>query len=242
MGTEEEDVDHTNFQRIIGSLRYLCNTILDLSYGVGIVSRHMQSPKVSHMNAVKRILHYLRGMCNLGIMFPYKKPLDEMKFVGFAYANWCGDREDRKSTAGHKFYCGEGPVSWNSVKELVVALSSCEAEYIAAAHVACQAAWLRMLLKEMNAEFVQPPTLFVDNKSAIDLAKHPSAHGKSKHIEMMFHFLREQVNDKKLEVEHCSTKDLSVDIFTKPLRLLDFVNSESLWELFGFNLWRHVEI
>jgi len=221
-GIEEEDVDHTEFRRIIGSLRYLCNTRPDLSYGVGIVSRHMQSPKVSHMNAVKRILRYLRGTCNLGIMFPCKKPRGEMKLVGFADADRCGDMEDRKSTAGHIFYYGKGLVSWNSVKEPVVALSSCEAEYIAVAQAACQAAWLRMLLKELNAELIQPPTLFVDNKSAIDLAKHPSAHGKSKHIEMRFHFLRKQVNDKKLEVEHCSTEDQSADIFTKPLKAARF--------------------
>lgn len=103
-----------------------------------------------------------------------------------------------------------------------MALSSYEAEYIAASLGACQALWLESLIDEMKLQNPKPMKLLIDNKSTINLAKHPVAHGRSKHIETRFHFLRDQVNKGKLELEHCSTEKEISDIFTKPLKANKF--------------------
>ena len=104
--------------------------------------------------------------------------------------------------------------SWIS-SYLVVALSSCEAEYIAACYPACQALWLDSLLEELKVEIQRPVRLYVDNKSTISLAMNPVAHGRSKHIETRFHFLREKVSKKQLDLRYCSTEMQLADIFTK---------------------------
>lgn len=101
------------------------------------------------------------------------------------------------------------PISRGSKKEAVVALSSCEAEYIAASMAACQAT----LMQELKMKGEEPIKLLVDNKSAIYLAKPPISHGRNKHIETRFHFLRDQVNIEKLILEYCST-----NVLTKPLK------------------------
>lgn len=103
-----------------------------------------------------------------------------------------------------------------------MALSSCEAKYIVASMSACQAMWLEALLKELSFEGTKPMRLLVDNKSTIDLAKHPIAHGRSNHIEIRFHFLRDQVNKDKLELANCRLEEQVVDVLTKPLKVAKF--------------------
>lgn len=139
--------------------------------------------------------------------------------IGYSDADWCGDKDDRKSTAGYCFFLGKAPISWCSKKELVVALS------IAAAMSACQAAWLDALMNELSIKEEgkeEAVTLKVDNQSAINLAKHPVSHGRSKHIEARFHFLREKVTKEKLILEHCKTKMQFADAMTKPLKIETF--------------------
>jgi hypothetical protein len=113
-------------------------------------------------------------------------------------------------------------VIWASQKQRVVALSSCEAEYIASANAACQGIWLSRLLGELLN--IKAPTvkLLVDNKSAIALSKNPVHHDKSKHIDTRFHFIRDCVEKGEVDVNHVSTKDQLVDILTKTLGRIRF--------------------
>jgi len=113
---------------------------------------------------------------------------------------------------------GVAPISWSSKKQSIVALSTCEVEYVAATMSACQAVRLDTLLQELKINESDGVKLFVDNKSAINLPKNPTSHGRRKHIETRFHYLRDQVNKEKPEVEYCSTFDQLVDILTKPLK------------------------
>ncbi|XP_027340865.1 uncharacterized protein LOC113854179 [Abrus precatorius] len=214
----EEPVDPAVYRKMVGSLRYLCHTRPDLNHSVGLISRFMQEPKQSHMTAAKRILRYLRGTTEFGILFSRNTNHEDMKLIGFSDSDWCGDKGDRKSTAGYIFFIEGAPISWSSKKEPVVALSSSEAEYIAAAEAACQAAWLEKLMNELKIKLKSKTTLMVDNKSAIDLAKNPICHGKSKHIKTRFHFLRDQVNQGKLNVDFCKLEFQLADIFTKALK------------------------
>ncbi|RDY12355.1 Copia protein, partial [Mucuna pruriens] len=200
--TDEEQVDPTHYRSIVRCLRYLCNTRLDLNFNVGLVSRFMQEPRKSHLLVAKRILRYVQGTVDFGILLPKGEVVVELELVGYSDSNWCGDKQDRKALQG-------ALISWSSTKELVVALSSCEFEYIAASEIACQAMWLDALLGELFEE---------DNKSVIDLARHPASHRRSKHIETRFYFLREQVSSKKLKIEHCRTEIQFANIFTKALK------------------------
>ncbi|MCH93923.1 copia-type polyprotein, partial [Trifolium medium] len=133
-----EEVNATLYKQIVGSLRYLCNSRPDLSFAVGVVSRFVDTPKQSHLTAVKRIMRYVQGTMNYGILFPRCVNNAVDKLEGFSDSDWCGDRVDRRSTTGYIFKYLNAPISWCSRKQPVIALSSCEAEYIACAFAACQ--------------------------------------------------------------------------------------------------------
>ena len=140
-------------------MRYLCNTRPDISFAVGLINRFMDNPKASHWAVAKRILRYLKGTLSYGVLFT--KDSDQTAFtdlvgisesttmlMGFSDSDWCGDKVENKSTTGYLFKFLGAPISWCSKKQHVVALSSCEVEYIAACYAACQALWLDSLLEE----------------------------------------------------------------------------------------------
>ena len=124
---------------------------------------------------------------------------------------------------GYVFFLSGVPICWCSKKQDVIALSTCEAEYISACSAACQANWITHLLEELNVKMSGTVELLVENKSAIDLAKNPVSHGRSKHIETKFHFLRDQVNKDKIDLKHCKTDLQVADIMTKALKIDRFM-------------------
>ncbi|XP_058755078.1 secreted RxLR effector protein 161-like [Vicia villosa] len=148
--SDEDNVDPTHYRRIIGSLIYLCHTRPDLAYNVGMVSRFMQNPKVSYLTATNRILRYLKGTLDYVIFFPAANEGKECKLVDYTDSSWCSDAKDRKSTTGYVFMLGGAPVAWSLRKEPVVALPSCEAEYIVASLCVCQAMWIVNLVEDQR--------------------------------------------------------------------------------------------
>ena len=132
--------------------------------------------------------------------------------------------DDRKSTSGYAFFMGKTVFTWQSKKQPIVALSTCEAEYVAASSCVCHAIWLRKLLKEMNITQDGPTKIRVDNKSAIELAKNPVHHERSKHIDVRFHFIRENIKNGEVELIHVPSQEQIADIFTKPLSINLFNN------------------
>ena len=228
MNEEEESVDPTLFKQIVGSLRYLCNSRPDIAYAVGIISRFMSEPRVSHLLAAKRVIRYFKGTLQYDILFPKCLNENSMELISYSNADWCGDRKDRKCTSGYLFKFLNAPISWCAKTQPVVALSTCESDYIAGCMAACQAVWLEDILKEMEIEVSRPIALFIDNKSAISLARNPVLRGRSKHIEAKFHFLREQVNKGALQIVDCSTELQLADIFTKALKVDKFIKLRSL--------------
>jgi hypothetical protein len=173
------------------------------------------------MQAVKRILRYLQGTIDYGVLYT-KAEEDQKRLVGYCDSDWSGDKVERKSTMGYVFTLFNCPISWSSKKQTVVALSTCEAEYISACNAACQGIWLQSLLQEMKIDVDHEVELMVDNKSAINLARNPIAHGRSKHIETKFHFLRDQVTKGKVKLSYCNTNDQMADVLTKPLKIERF--------------------
>jgi hypothetical protein len=214
-------VDATAYQSIIGSLRYLVNTRPNLAFAVGYVSHFLEEPREDHLAAVKKILCYVVGTCNWRLWFGRKKR-NQALLIGFSDANFAGDVDARKSTTGVIFLVNS-PITWQSMKQKVVAQSSCESEYIAAVNAMCQALWLARVLAEVQSSAPSTPLLRVDNKSTIALIKNPVLHGQSKHIEMKYHLVREYTKNGRIKVEFIMSEEQLGDILTKPLDRVKFL-------------------
>ncbi|KAL8087732.1 hypothetical protein AgCh_037766 [Apium graveolens] len=186
-----QSVNPTLFKSLVRSLRYLTFTRPDIMYAVGLVSRYMEKPKQDHFMAAKRILRYIKGTLDHGLFYTYSQ---DSKLVGYSDSDYGGDLDDGKSTSGYAFHIGSAIFSGSSKKQQTIALSTCEAEYMAAAAAcACQAMWLGYVLGKLNLVEEGPVKIYVDNKSAISLAKNPVSHSRSKHINIKYHFIREQI-------------------------------------------------
>ncbi|XP_047253748.1 secreted RxLR effector protein 161-like [Capsicum annuum] len=143
---------------------YLTATRPDIMSAVSLVSRYMECPTEMHLLAVKRILHYLQGTKDFGIFYTKGEKAD---LIGFTDSDYAGDQDSRKSTSAYVFMLGTMVVSWSSKKQTVVTLSSTEAEFVAATACACQAIWLRRILKELQFKMGSATMIFCDNNSAI---------------------------------------------------------------------------
>jgi hypothetical protein len=190
-------IDGTLYKQIVGSLMYLTATRPDLMFVVSLISMYMERPTETHLQAAKRVLRYVKGTVNFGLF--YKKG-GTKELVGYTDSDYAGDQNDRKSTSGHVFVLNDGVVSWSSKKQPVVTLSTTEAEFIAAASSACQAVWLRRILEKLNHCQHNPTVIHCDNISAIKLSKNPVMHGRSKHIDVRFHFLQNLIKDEVVEL------------------------------------------
>jgi hypothetical protein len=173
-------VDPIEYRRIVGALRYLVNTRPDIAFAMGYVSRFMEKPTTEHLVAVKCILRYVAGTVHLGCNYRRKKRI--VALLGYSDNDHGADVDGRKSTSGVLYFCGDNAITWQSQKQKVVALSSCEAEYIAAATASCQGIWLARLLAELKGEKPSTITLKIDNQSAIQLSKNPVFHDRSKRM------------------------------------------------------------
>mgnify|MGYP002413840545 FL=1 len=216
-----EEVDATQYRRLVGSLRYLTHTRPDLAFSVGYVSRFMERPTSEHQQAVKRIVRYIAGTLDHGLHYP--RCPGAAHFVGYSDSDHAGDIDTSKSTSGILLFLGKCLVSWQSVKQQVVALSSCEAEYIAASTACTQALWLARLLGDLLVQDTRTVQLLVDSKSALALAKNPVFHERSKHIRLRYHFIRSCVEEGSIEASYINTKDQLADLLTKPLGRVKFL-------------------
>lgn len=213
-------VDETFYKQIVGSLMYITATRPDLMFVVSLISRFMAQPTELHLQAAKRALRYLKGTVNYGIF--YRKGGNE-ELIAYTDSDYAGDMEDRKSTSGYVFMLSEGAVSWSSRKQPIVTLSTTEAEFVAAAACACQAVWMRRILEKLSHSQTGCTTVMCDNSSTIKLSKNPVMHGRSKHIDVRFHFLRDLTREGAVELIHCGTQDQVADLMTKPLKLDAFL-------------------
>ncbi|RVW66685.1 Retrovirus-related Pol polyprotein from transposon TNT 1-94 [Vitis vinifera] len=223
-------VDATKYKQLVGSLMYLTATRPDLMYVVCLISRFMASPTEMHLQAAKRVLRYLKGTVDLGVFYQKEGNGELMAYTDSDYA---GDVDDRKSTSGYVFLLSEGAVAWSSKKQPVVTLSTTEAEFVAAASCACQGVWMRRVLEKLGHSQGKCTTVLCDNSSTIKLSKNPVMHGRSKHIDVRFHFLRDLTREGVVELKHCGTQEQVADIMTKPLKLDVFLK---LRELLGVSV------
>jgi hypothetical protein len=209
-------VEAKMYRSLVGSLRYLVHTRPDISFAVGYVSRFMEKPRQEQLAAVKHLLRYIAGTVSHGLVYS-KFTKGNNRITGYSDSDFGGDVDERKSTTGVIFFLGQMVISWMSQKQKLIALSTCEAEYIAGAAGACQAVWLNRLLEELTGISPQQPILRMDNQSAIALSKNPVLHDRSKHIDTKFHFIRQCVEDGRLCLDYVQTQEQLADVLTKSL-------------------------
>ncbi|XP_019157555.1 PREDICTED: uncharacterized protein LOC109154145 [Ipomoea nil] len=206
--------DPTQYRSLAGALQYLTVIRPDLSYAVNRLCQHMHAPTTEHWGMLKRVLRYVKGTLNLGLRLCRSSSTDILAFSDFG---WAGYPDDRKSTGGFAiFYC-QNLVSWVFRKQRTTARSSTEAKYKALADVSAELTWLVSLLTELGFSPASPPKLWCDNLGATYLCANPVFHARTKHVEIDYHFVRNKVAKKELQVHFISTKDQLADIFSKGL-------------------------
>ena len=212
---QKEYVSKFPYQNIVGALLYLSiNTRPDISYAVGVLARFSKAPIFRACKALLRVLIYLRGTADRGIKFSGT----DLNLSGYSDADWAGDLDSRRSTTGYAIYAAGGPIAWQSKLQTTVAVSTMEAEYMAAFGAIQELIWTKGVISEMGFNYVDPMTLFMDSKSAMALAKNPTHHKRSKHIDIKYHWLREHTYENgTVELEHCITEDMVADVMTKAL-------------------------
>ncbi|GJY77949.1 ribonuclease H-like domain, reverse transcriptase, RNA-dependent DNA polymerase [Tanacetum coccineum] len=205
--TEGTMVNSTEYRSLIGCLRYLLHTRPDLSYSVGLLSRFMQEPREQHMKAIRQVLRYVKGTKDYGITYKHN---GGNKIHGYSDNSYGVNTQEGKGTTGIIFY------------------------YATAA--ATQALWLKRLLSKLTHSQEEKVTIQVDNKSAIALMKNPVFHGRSKHIDTKYHFIRECVEKEDIQIEFVNGEYQKADILTKALPKIKFL---TMRQLIGLKDLRH---
>src|SRR3984957_7798873 len=224
-----DNKQHDLYRSIIGALMYAANTTrVDIAHVVGQLSRYAASPCEHHLEASKHVLRYLKGTESLGLVFGINNStnnsdsLTTFNLVAYSDANWTGDLENRKSTTGTIIKFNGDVISWLSKKQSTIALSSAEAEYMALSATVCELLWYQMWIQEVfNIKLIG--SICCDNQAAIHLSSNDGMHGRSKHIDIRHHFIRDHVRSKTIVVKYVNTKKQQADLLTKMLGTSLFV-------------------
>ncbi|GJT37230.1 hypothetical protein Tco_0937095 [Tanacetum coccineum] len=208
---EADDVDVHLYRSMIGSLMYLTASRPDIMFAVCACSRFQVTPKTSHLNAVKRIFKYLKGKPNLGLWYPRESTFD---LEAYSDSDYAGANLDRKSTTGGCQFLGRRLISWQCKKQTIVATSTTEAEYVAAASCCGQVLWIQNQMLDYGFNFMNTK-IHIDNESTICIVKNPVYHSKTKHIEIRHHFIRDSYEKKLIRVEKIHTDFNVADLLTK---------------------------
>ncbi|KAH9668961.1 Integrase catalytic domain-containing protein [Citrus sinensis] len=209
---ERKEMSRVPYASVVGSLMFamIC-TRPDIAQAVG-----------AHWIIVKRILRYIRGTSDVALCYGGS----EFTVRGYVDSDFAGDLDKRKSTTGYVFTLAGAAVSWVSKLQTVVALSTTEAEYMAATQACKEAIWIQRLLEELGHKQQKIP-MFCDSQSALHIARNPAFHSRTKHIGVQYHFVREVVEDGSVDLQKIHTKENLADVLTKPINTDKFVWSRS---------------
>jgi phosphoribosyl-AMP cyclohydrolase len=207
---------HVPYASAVGSLMYeMVCTRPDIAHAMGVLRRYMLKPGKENWTTVKKVFRYLHGTTSYGLCYQGRSGLDRVVDIhSFVDAYWDGDLDCRRSTSGYVFNLFGGAISWMSKRQAVVALSTTEVEYMATTHASKEAVWLQRLYSGIGL-VQQVVRLDCDSQSAIFLAKNPTYHSKTKHIDVQYHFVRDMVEEKKVLLEKVDTLKNVVDSLTK---------------------------
>jgi hypothetical protein len=205
------------YQSAVGAIMYaMLGTRPDIAFAIMSLSQFCSNPGQPHWTGVNHLLHYLAGTVDYQLTYASDRQ-QSLSLYGFCDSDWASNQDDRRSVTGYVFMLGGGAVSWQAKKQTTVALSSVEAEYMAASQATKEALWWRMLLRELGMTATSATSLLSDSQGSIALSKNPEHHARSKHIAIRHHFVREQVAAGTIELRYISTDDMAADVLTKPL-------------------------
>ncbi|GJQ92266.1 putative ribonuclease H-like domain-containing protein [Tanacetum coccineum] len=232
---DADDVDEHLYRSMIGSLMYLTASRPDIMFAVCACARFQVSPKTSHLLAVKRIFRYLKGKPSLGLWYSKDSPLE---LVAYTDSDYAGATLDRKSTTGGCQFLGNRLISWQCKKQTVVATSTTEAEYVAAASCCGQVLWIQNQLLDYGYNFMNI-VIYIDNTSTICIIENHVQHSKTKHIEIRHHFIRDCNAKKLIQMAKIDTQLNVADLLTKGFdagRFQYLVSSIGMLNPYGPNL------
>jgi phosphopantetheinyl transferase (holo-ACP synthase) len=215
------------YQQAIGSLLYAALlTRPDIAYATSMLGRYASNPGPEHIKAVKRVFRYLKGSLNYSITYSGDTKTS-LYITGYTDADYAGDKDEYKSTTGYIFYLANGPISYKSKLQPITAQSTTEAEYIALANATKEATYIKALITELGLYKQSNIPIYSDNNGAIQLAKNPAYHERSKHINVRYHLIRQKLADNTISIHYIPTKDQKADGLTKPLsktRFKEFID------------------
>jgi hypothetical protein len=201
----------------IGSLQYLsCTTRPDIAYTVGQLASFTSDPGVAHWHAIKHLLRYIKGTMDYAITYAPDPSMSQL-FTTYSDANHGGCKDTGRSTGAYIVKIGSGVVSWQSKRQSIVALSTTEAEYMAACEAGKEIVWMRKMLQELGFPMPTSSVLYMDNQSAIQVAKHPEHHGRMKQLDLSWFWLRDVVDQGTISPTYVPTGDMTADLLTKAL-------------------------
>ena len=216
-GEMDERISY-GYPTLIGSLMYLAiGTRPDIAFTVNKLAQFTSNPKKMHWTAAKRVFRYLKYTRHHTLTYGGDDDILHTDLNIFCDADWATDTSDRKSISGYVITVAGGAVSWSSKKQATVALSTAEAEYVAATHIAKQVLWQRSLFTELDFDLPTTSTIFTNNQAAILISHHPEHHSRAKHIDIAYHFLRDLITNGTLNTIYVSSRENLADIFTKGL-------------------------
>nr|GEY15420.1 hypothetical protein [Tanacetum cinerariifolium] len=210
---EGKAIDPSLYHGMIGTLLYLIASRHDLQFAICMCARYQARPAKKHVHTVKRIFRYLRGTVHRGLWYPKDS---SVALTAFVDADHAGCQYTRRSTSGSVQFLGERLISWSLKRQKSAAISSSKAEYIALSGCCAQIIWMRSQLSDYGLRFNKIP-MYCDNKSAIALCCNNVQHSRSKHIDIRYHFIKEQVENGVIEHYFVNTEYQLADLFTKAL-------------------------
>jgi hypothetical protein len=227
-------VDKELYYQAVGCLNYLaCTSRPDISYATSVIASHASDPRSENWTQVKRILRYLSGTINYSLTYSNDTTqISYRKIVAYSDASYAPNNLSRKSHGAYIFMYNGGAISWSSKRQSIIALSSCEAEYVALCEAAKESEWLSNLHKEINGHS-EPTLIFEDNQSAIKLANNGMFSSRTKHIQVRFHYIRELITEKRIMVSYCPTELMVADALTKGLAKVRFAQLRKMMGLFN---------
>ncbi|CAI5479282.1 unnamed protein product [Closterium sp. Yama58-4] len=216
--TPLKPADIRDYQRKLGCLLFAALTCgPDLSYSASQLATYLKKPEAEHMAELDRALHYLVSTLTIGLTY-HKNATTTPKLIGYVDADHAGDSDNRRSRTGYIYrFEPIGPISWQSSKQELIALSSAEAEYIALCSATKEGLYLRKLLEEAKLAQLPSFSLFCDNQSAIRIANKSGFANRTKHIALRYFFVKDEIEKGRLELSYCPTSEMAADYLTKKL-------------------------
>ncbi|KAG5871728.1 hypothetical protein JTB14_004746 [Gonioctena quinquepunctata] len=234
--SEEINIEcNAPYREAVGCLMFLAVVSRpDIMFAVSQASLFLSNPKREHWSAVERILRYLKGTQTFGLMYC----AEEVNLIAYSDADFAGDLTTRRSTTGYLSIIAGAPVTWLSHLQKCVSRSTTESEYIAASDAAQEISWLRIFLRELGIDILEPTKLFMDNQSAIRLVTNTEYHTRTKHIDVKYHYIRERAEDNTLIVYYVASEDQLADILTKALPKEKFVKNRTSLFIFQNTVYK----